>query len=79
MIANLHERGLRGSTTCLSGADFFAVVMELFAADGDLDAARDKAVLDTLEQAPHLGVTLLHRQFEVDHRLAAQPFTGPGL
>nr|GEX74151.1 hypothetical protein [Tanacetum cinerariifolium] len=58
--------------------DFFAVVVQLFAADGHLDAAGLEAVFDAFEQAPHLGVTLLHRQFEVDHRFTAQAFTQPG-
>ncbi len=57
---------------------FFAVVVQLLAADADLDPALDKAFLDPLQQLTHFGVTLFHRQLQVDHRLAAQAFADPG-
>ena len=58
---------------------FLAVVIQLLAGQRHLHPARGEARLDALEQAAHLGVALLHRQLEVDHRLAAQPLAQPGL
>ena len=53
---------------------FLAVVIQLLAADRYLQAARVEALAQALEDLAHLGVALLHRQLEVDHRLAAKPF-----
>ena len=57
---------------------FLAVVIQLLAGDRHLDLALGKAILQALQQAAHLGVALLHRQLEVDHRLAAQTLAYPG-
>ena len=56
---------------------FLTVVIQLFAANLDLDAPRLEAVGDPLQQALHFGVTLFHRQLEVDHGFAAMPLANP--
>ncbi|MNP19088.1 hypothetical protein D3C76_1115980 [compost metagenome] len=57
---------------------FFTVVVQLLAGNRHLDLACLECCLHTVEQAPYFGITLLHRQLQVDHRLAAQPLTQPG-